>query len=142
MSSGYLFDTDVIIDLLQSVPAIIELLETSLLKEHLAISLFTYGELYEGVIWGKDPERSLVTLGETLAKTEILPMTIETMRSFARLRGLLRRNGEMIGIGDLIIAATALEHERTLVTRNVRHFSRIPGLSILNPADTATHPPL
>ena len=45
MSSGYLFDTDVIIDLLQSVPAIIELLETSLLKEHLAISLFTYGEL-------------------------------------------------------------------------------------------------
>ena len=142
MSSGYLFDTDVIIDLLQSVPAIIELLETSLLKEHLAISLFTYGELYEGVIWGKDPERSLVTLGETLARTEILPMTIETMRSFARLRGMLRRNGEMIGIGDLIIAATALEHERTLVTRNVRHFSRIPGLSILNPADQTTYPSL
>ena len=69
-------------------------------------------------------------------------MTIETMRSFARLRGMLRRNGEMIGIGDLIIAATALEHERTLVTRNVRHFSRIPGLSILNPADQTTYPSL
>ena len=44
-------------------------------------------------------------------------------------------------IGDLISAATELEHARMLMTRNVRHFSRIPGLGILKPANATCYSP-
>ena len=40
------------------------------------------------------------------------------------------RGGEVIGIEDVLIGATALENDFTVVTRNVRHFSRLDGLVV------------
>jgi len=53
------------------------------------------------------------------------------LRRFALLRGDLRARGQIIGDPDLLIAATALHRDMTLVTRNTRHFSRIVGLKLL-----------
>jgi tRNA(fMet)-specific endonuclease VapC len=55
------------------------------------------------------------------------------MQRFARVRGELRRAGMIIGDFDLLIAATALHHKLTVVTRNVRHFQRIPELALYQP---------
>jgi len=52
------------------------------------------------------------------------------MRHFARVRSLLRRQGNLIPDLDLLIAATALEHELVLLTRNRRHFERISQLRL------------
>jgi predicted nucleic acid-binding protein len=52
------------------------------------------------------------------------------MRRFALIRGNLRNRGELIGDPDIMIAATGLHHNLTLVTRNVRHFERIAGLPL------------
>ena len=52
------------------------------------------------------------------------------MRRFARLRGELRQRGLLIPDPDILIAATALTHNLTLVTRNRRHFERIPDLPL------------
>jgi predicted nucleic acid-binding protein len=52
------------------------------------------------------------------------------MERFAFIRGELRANGQLIGDADLLIAATALEHDLTLVTQNLHHFNRIPGLKL------------
>ncbi len=52
------------------------------------------------------------------------------MRGFARIRGGLRRSGQLIGDPDLLIAATALHYDLTLVTRNVKDFQRTPGLRL------------
>jgi tRNA(fMet)-specific endonuclease VapC len=52
------------------------------------------------------------------------------MKRFARIRGQLRRQGLTVQDPDLLIAATALTHQLTLVTRNLRHFRRIPDLMI------------
>jgi tRNA(fMet)-specific endonuclease VapC len=52
------------------------------------------------------------------------------MEVFARTRADLRRSGQLIADLDLLIAATALHHDLTLLTRNVRHFARIPGLRL------------
>ena len=49
---------------------------------------------------------------------------------FARVRGDLRVQGLLIPQADLFIAATALHHDLTLVTRNRRRFDRIPGLTL------------
>lgn len=49
---------------------------------------------------------------------------------YAEVRSELRREGRMIGPNDLLIAASALTHNLTLVTHNVEEFSRVSGLLI------------
>jgi predicted nucleic acid-binding protein len=60
----------------------------------------------------------------------MVPLTDPVMETFARIRADLRRGGRLISDLDLLIAATAIHHDLTLITRNVRHFERIPALSI------------
>jgi tRNA(fMet)-specific endonuclease VapC len=55
------------------------------------------------------------------------------MDRFAQTRTLLRSQGMLIPDMDILIAATALAHNLTLLTRNVRHFQRIPGLARYQP---------
>jgi tRNA(fMet)-specific endonuclease VapC len=52
------------------------------------------------------------------------------MRRFARIRGDLRARGLTIGDNDVMIAATALQHDLTLVSRNRTHFARISDLNL------------
>ena len=53
-------------------------------------------------------------------------------RRAAELRRTLELRGHGIGPMDTLIAATALAHDATLVTRNVGEFSRITGLKLAN----------
>jgi predicted nucleic acid-binding protein len=48
----------------------------------------------------------------------------------AEIRAYLRRQGQLIEDFDILIAATALHHDLTLLTFNVRHFQRVPDLQI------------
>ena len=50
----------------------------------------------------------------------------------ASLRASLERQGTPIGPMDTLIAATALHHRAPLVTRNVKEFSRVPELNVIN----------
>ena len=52
------------------------------------------------------------------------------MQRFARIRGELRRNGQLIPHPDILIAATALDHNLTLLTRNIKDFQRTPELKL------------
>jgi tRNA(fMet)-specific endonuclease VapC len=61
----------------------------------------------------------------------VLPVSRLVARRFARIRGTLRAQGALIPAPDLLIAATALTYDLTLVTRNRRHFDRITGLTLL-----------
>ena len=56
-------------------------------------------------------------------------------------RAVMLRQAQRMSLGDAIIAATALVHDLTLVTRNVDDFRRIPGLRLLNPFDPPQPPP-
>lgn len=57
-------------------------------------------------------------------------MTTEVARIGSRIRRDLRKRGEMIGDFDVLIAATAMEAGRPLVTENIHHFERIEGLMV------------
>lgn len=56
------------------------------------------------------------------------------MERFAETRALLRKRGQGIADFDLLIAATALHHDFTLLTFNLRHFERIPDLKLYQPS--------
>jgi tRNA(fMet)-specific endonuclease VapC len=74
----------------------------------------------------------LAALAQLLRPLQLLPFDSECAALAARLRVDLEALGTPIGPHDTLIAATALRHQATLVTRNVREFSRVPGLQWLN----------
>ncbi len=76
--------------------------------------------------------RHRTRLDGLLASLPIEPFTQSDSVTYGRLRALLQRRGEMIGALDALIAAQALRLGATVVTHNVREFSRIPGLKIEN----------
>ena len=125
----YLVDTDYVVEWLKGRPAAVQLL-TSLRPDGLAISHITYGEVYEGIEYGRDQATTEHGFRQFLRGVTVLPTTQTIMRRFAQVRGQLRAQGQLIGDMDLLIAATALASNRTLVTRNRRHFDRVPGLAI------------
>jgi len=61
----------------------------------------------------------------------VLDFTTETARIHAELFAELARNGRMMGARDLMIAATACQHDLSIITDNVDEFSRIPDLRVI-----------
>ncbi len=125
----YLIDTDWVADWLAGKPAAVDLL-TPLADQGLAISIITFGEIYEGIYFATDPAKAEAGFRNFLREVRVLPLSRSTMKRFARIRGELRRSGQIIGDPDILIGATALSHDLTLLTRNVNHFERIPDLRL------------
>ena len=89
-------------------------------------------EVWVGVLGLQNAKRRLAKYERFLSVVDILPFDATAGRRAADLRVALERKGEAIGPMDTLIAATALAHGATLVTRNVREFRRVPGLSVVN----------
>jgi predicted nucleic acid-binding protein len=65
-----------------------------------------------------------------LAPFYVLPSTAEVSWQYGRAYRHLQDNGTLIGANDLWIAATGLAYRMPVVTRNVDHFRRVPGLDV------------
>jgi tRNA(fMet)-specific endonuclease VapC len=74
----------------------------------------------------------LAALAQLLRPLQVLPFDSECAAHAARIRAELEAAGTPIGAHDTLIAATTLRHQATLVTRNVREFSRVVGLQWVN----------
>jgi tRNA(fMet)-specific endonuclease VapC len=79
----------------------------------------------------------LTALAQLLRPMQRLPFDSDCAAQAARIRADLEAAGTPIGPHDTLIAATALRHQATLVTRNTREFARVPGLQWLNWHDAA-----
>ena len=84
-----------------------------------------YGEFAEGF-----PDRTSAAFLSVVESFELLPVTRSVADKYADVVRTLRAKGQLIGANDLWIAATALDRELALVTRNTAEFSRVPGLKI------------
>ena len=65
-----------------------------------------------------------------LRPLRILPFDEKSARAAGLLRVMLQKRGTSIGNGDRLIAATAIAHDASVVTSNVREFQRVPGLIV------------
>jgi tRNA(fMet)-specific endonuclease VapC len=126
---NYLVDTDWVIDYLKGLPKAQTFL-ASFPAASLSISLITYGEIYDGIYHGRNALQHERIFLHFLQGVKVLPLNRAVMKRFAQLRGQLRQTGQIIGDFDILIAATALYHDLTLMTQNRRHFSRIPTLKL------------
>ncbi len=129
MKISYLIDTDWVIDHLKGSTKTTERINSHKSKG-LAISIITLAELYEGVYFSKDPQKSEQSLKIFLSEVAILGIDEETSKIFAKERGRLRKEGNIIGDFDILIAATALCNDLILLTNNRKHYERIKDLSI------------
>lgn len=128
----YLFDTDAISEVLKRRPTAgyLRWLENIPRAEQFA-SAVTIGELYRGAFRSPQRERHLRNINErVLAAVTVLPYDQQVARVYGEVAAALESRGRRLADADMQIAATALHHDLELVTGNVRHFDRVPGLKI------------
>jgi tRNA(fMet)-specific endonuclease VapC len=130
---GYCFDTDVISATIKPPPPLhlIRRLATVPAAEQFTTSI-TVGELIYGA--RRVGRESLTTRVEAVVRgaQTVLPFDTVAARRFGELKAELERRGEPLAEPDLRIAAIAVSRGLTLVTRNVQHFRRVPGLAVEN----------
>ena len=108
----------------------------------LFLSVVSIGELEMGfaTMWDADRrarlEASLERYLALLFQESILPVTRAIATRWGKLDGMRQLAGRPLSAPDGMIAATALEHDFTVVTRNVKDFADL-GVVLLNPWDTA-----
>lgn len=100
---NYLIDSDWVADWLAGKPQTVTPL-TALSREGIAISLITFGEIYEGIYYSRDPMASEAGFRRFLRQVDVLPLNIRILQRFARIRGELRRKGQLIGDPDILEA--------------------------------------
>ena len=126
----YMLDTDIASYLIRGDhPDVTE--KFTELYENCAISSITAAELQYGA--KKRSNRILTQKVQALCNLlPIIPWNDEAAKAYAKLRVELETAGTPIGNMDMLIAASAIAEDATLVTNNVEHFSRITSLKIEN----------
>ena len=95
-----------------------------------SLSWVTLAELYEQAFRSTNPPAALYGLSRFLVGYRVRYPDDALAERFAEIRAYLRGQGQPIPDFDIVIAATALQHDLTLLTIDARHFSRVPDLRL------------
>jgi tRNA(fMet)-specific endonuclease VapC len=125
----YLLDTNQIVYYLRQEQRVVDDLQ-SRKQEGLAVSVISVAELYEGVFRAIDPEAAEQVLRNFLSEVTVLPVDEEIGRVFGQERARLRQVGLIMSDLDLLIAATALHNDLTLLTAD-QAFDRVQDLNVI-----------
>ena len=118
----------------ESVWDILERVQAALGETETALSAVTVIELAHGIYRAKteaDRQRRQAFVEELWQAIPVQPVTLEIAQLAGRVEGQQAAQGVSIAFPDLLIGATALLLGYAVATLNVRHFQRIPGLSII-----------
>ncbi len=103
----------------------------SLADEELGISLFVLCELEAGAALAERAEEERSRVRSVVSRLALRLPEAPLAERYGEILAVLQSRGEAIATMDLLIAAAALADVAPLVTRNARHFDRVPGLSVL-----------
>lgn len=128
----YLFDTDAITNILKKKPSkkLLKNIKTVSKKEG-NISTITLGEIIYGAFKSPDPDFHLNNLQTILLPTiNILSYDSKAAYFYGKIRADLEVDGKIIPHADIQIASIAFANNLIIITGNIKHFSRIPGLIV------------
>jgi tRNA(fMet)-specific endonuclease VapC len=131
MDYAYLLDTNIISEIVKNPRGIIFSKIQSIGEEKICTSIIVACELNFGARKKNSPQL-LEKIEAILDCIEILPLTDPVEQYYAEIRTYLEQQGTPIGGNDLLISAHALTLDITIVTANVREFSRVPNLKVEN----------
>jgi tRNA(fMet)-specific endonuclease VapC len=130
----YLFDTDVLSNIVKRNPSdvLLERLE-KLPKELQHTTAINIGEIYYGAARSNRRDTIIKAFVECVfPNVNIVSFDETSGKIFGELKAKVEKQGIVCSEPDLRIAAIAIQHEFILVTRNARHFNRMPDLSVEN----------
>lgn len=126
----YLLDTNTCIFIKNKKPLhVLEKLK-SVLGSNVYISSITIAELQYGIYNSSNIEKNRISLTEFLAPFEIIDFDDNDAELFGIIRSQLKKEGQIIGPYDMLIAAQAIARKLILVTNNTKEFSRVKDLII------------
>lgn len=125
-----LLDTNVCVGWLSGTDLGVKRQLSSLKRDEVALCSVVKAELMYGARASTRVKENLERLERLFALFPSLPFDDEAAAQYGALRAQLRRAGTPIGGNDMLIAATALAVDATLVTRNERDFRLVPGLRV------------
>lgn len=128
----YMLDTNICIYLIKQQPEHVLNHFKSFKVGDICISSVTLAELMYGVEKSQSHEKNRAALEGFILPLDIMAFDDDSARHYGRIRSYLEKKGEPIGALDMMIAAHAQQLGMTLVTNNVKEFSRIPRLLIEN----------
>ncbi len=131
----YYLDTNICIYFLKGMN---EIIKRKLLEKHpdeIKICSIVQAELLYGAEKSIKKEENLKNIKEFLFPFEIVSFGENETESYSKIRAILEKEGRIIGPNDLLIAATVLENDGTLITNNVDEFKRVGNLRIENWAE-------
>ncbi|BAY75154.1 PilT domain-containing protein [Nostoc linckia NIES-25] len=128
----YLLDTNICIYLIKQKPQkVVDKFQTLSISD-VRVSSITVAELEYGVAKSQQQQKNRAALLQFLLPLEIVEFNQASATIYGNIRSDLETRGLIIGAMDMLIAAHALSLGVTLVTNNIREFSRIPTLSLEN----------
>ena len=126
---NYLIDTCIFVEILRGKkPHLLQRMHGLNPANRISTSTVVHAELWYGFENGiQTPEREQQVI-DLLAPFPCWDFDRSIVRTYGKIRAFLSQLGKQIGGNDLLIAATALEKNLSVVTDNIKEFERIPGL--------------
>ena len=126
----YMLDTCICVDYLRAKNENLLKKVRSFNPRQIKIPSIVLAELLHGAYHSKRVEKNLRDTIDLIADFEVIPFDKLEADTYGQILDSLERKGHVIGNNDIMIAATALIRNATLVTNNTREFSRIDGLKL------------
>ncbi|BAZ85456.1 type II toxin-antitoxin system VapC family toxin [Dolichospermum compactum] len=100
--------------------------------QEISIPTIVLFELQVGIAKSNSPAKRTQQLQELLSRVNLVLFDREAALAAAKIRAELEQQGTPIGQMDVLIAGTAIALQSTLVTHNIKEFSRVSGLTIVD----------
>jgi len=127
----YVLDTSTLIYFFKGLGRVAERL-LNVPPSEVAVPTITVFELEVGIAKSAMPKKRRIQLDDFLTAVSVLPRGLREAKTAALIRADLEQAGTPIGPFDILIAGTVLAHQATLVTHNLKQFSKVTNLSTVD----------
>jgi predicted nucleic acid-binding protein len=124
-------ETDFLISLIRKDGNVLKKLEKLVsIGERITTTPINAAELFKGAFLSEKVEMNLKFVRGLLDEMEILEFDLKASEIYGRIFSKLKKDGEIIGDMDILIASICLSHKERIVTKNVKHYGRIEELNV------------
>ena len=130
----FIFDTDIYTNVMRKVPSetLLNRLKKLPRRDQFTTTI-TIAEVYYGVMKASNRPRLLKLFEDVLLpRATILPFDSSAAKKYGEIRNFLEKQGTPLAHADLQIASITLSMNMTLITGNLKHFQRVPKLTVEN----------
>jgi len=116
------------------VPSLVAAIQTAYGEIEVALSPITVAELVHGIYRARTPEasqRRREYIQELVNLMPVHPITLQTAHLVGQIEGQEAAKGNVLPFNDLLIAAAAIEQGYAVLTENLHHFGKIPGVQVV-----------